>query len=153
MDETRFAVSAVRSVTPATGATPLSGFPDGWRTQENRNQVRTRDLNEATERTSGALTSDAGRERFACECGDIGCTAVICLTKAEYEAVRAYPTHFAIVRNHENPEREFVIHENDRWAIVETVGKEAIMAARGSDPRSYKALRASPFLDRKGRQE
>ena len=34
------------------------------------------------------------------------CTCAIALTLAEYEAVRAYATHFAIARNHENPESE-----------------------------------------------
>lgn len=95
-----------------------------------------RDLNEETTRTSAPLVADAGRERFACECTDAGCTCSICLTRAEYETVRAYPTHFVIVRDHENPECESVVHENDQWAIVEAVGKEAVMAARRSDPRA-----------------
>lgn len=112
----------------------------GWRVKENLNQARTRDLNEATEHASVALAAGAGRERFACECGDIGCTGVICLTRAEYETVRAYPTQFAIMRDHENPECEFVVYENDRWAIVQAVGKEAVMAARRSDPRAAGSL-------------
>jgi hypothetical protein len=41
---------------------------------------------------------------YLCECGDERCTAPIRLTRVEYEAVRAYPTRFALALNHENPE-------------------------------------------------
>lgn len=112
-----------------------------------------RDPNEETKRTSAALTADAGRERFACECTDAGGTFVICLTRAEYETVRAYSTHFVIVRDHENPECESVVRENDRWAIVEAVGKEAVMAARRSDPRADGPLMPIVMIERTGIEE
>lgn len=111
-----------------------------WREQENRDQARSREKNEAIEHASAAFGFDGGRERFVCECGDSGCTCVICLTRAEYETVRTYATHFVIARDHENPESGFVVCENDRWATVAAVGSEAVMAARRSDPRSVGPL-------------
>ena len=44
--------------------------------------------------------------------------------------MRAYDTHFAIARNHENPEREGLIEEHERFAVVETVSGEAVKLAR-----------------------
>jgi hypothetical protein len=76
---------------------------------------------------------------FRCECGDRGCTCAIPLTLAEYESVRAYATHFAIARHHENPESEQLIEEHERFAVVETVSGEAVKLARRSDPRQTRS--------------
>jgi stearoyl-CoA desaturase (delta-9 desaturase) len=51
--------------------------------------------------------------------------------------VRAYATHFAIARNHENPESEQLIEEHERFAVVETVSGEAVKLARRSNPRQW----------------
>ena len=101
-----------------------------------RDRARSRALNEATERANAAvLDADAVTQLFACECGHASCTSGVFLTRGEYEQVRSRATHFLIARDHENPETEAVIWENDRWAIVESVGRESVMAARRSDPR------------------
>jgi hypothetical protein len=60
------------------------------------------------------------------------------LTLAEYESVRGYATHFAIARNHENPETEEPISEHERFAVVETVSGEAVKLARRSYPRQWR---------------
>ena len=52
--------------------------------------------------------------------------------------MRAYPTHFAIARNHENPESEQLIEEHERFAVVETVSGDAAKLARRSDPRQWR---------------
>ena len=52
--------------------------------------------------------------------------------------MRAYATHFAIARNHENPESEQLIEEHERFAVVETVSGEAVKLARRSDPRQWR---------------
>ena len=59
----------------------------------------------------------------------------ISLTEMEYESVRAYATHFAIARDHENPESEQLIEEHERFAVVEMVSGDAAKLARRSDPR------------------
>ena len=97
--------------------------------------MRARDANESTAQTFAATPAGHGVDSFVCECGDRGCTRVISLTLEEYASVRAYATHFAISRDHENPESERVITEGERFAVIETVSPEATKLARRRDPR------------------
>jgi hypothetical protein len=109
-----------------------------WRERESETQVRSREDNESTARARGSPTADGGMSAFRCECGDDACTCAIRLTGAEYESVRAYATHFAIARNHENPESEQLVEEHERFAVVEMVSGEAAKLARRSDPRHWR---------------
>ena len=106
-----------------------------WRQQESEKHVSARDANESTAQTLAATPAGLHKGSFVCGCGDRGCTCAITLTLAEYESVRAYATHFAIARDHENPERERVIAEGERFAVIETLSPEATKLARQSDPR------------------
>ena len=106
-----------------------------WRQEESEKQLRVRDANESTARALAATPAALREASFACECGDRRCTCAISLTLAEYESVRAFATHFAIARDHENPESEWVIAESERFAVIETVSAEATKLARRSDPR------------------
>ena len=58
-------------------------------------------------------------------------------------SARAYATHFAIARDHENPEIEQVIEEHERFAVVETVSGEEVKLARISHPRHWRQRRSS----------
>jgi hypothetical protein len=106
-----------------------------WREHESETQTRCREENESIACARRSTTMDAGMSRFRCECGDETCTCAIRLTAGEYEAVRAYATRFVIARNHENPESEQVIEEQERFAVVEMVSGDAAKLARRSDPR------------------
>jgi hypothetical protein len=106
-----------------------------WRRRESEKQLRARDANEATAKALDATPAGQRVDSFVCECGDRGCSRAISLTLAEYRSVRAYATHFAIARDHENPESERVITETERFAVIETVAPEATKLARRSDPR------------------
>ena len=57
------------------------------------------------------------------------------MTPGGYATVRGFATHFAVTRNHENPESEQVIEENARFSVVETVTGAATKLARRGDPR------------------
>ena len=103
--------------------------------RESEKQARSRELNESTSRSRTATPGDGGAEAFRCECGDGQCSCVIALTATEYAGVRASATHFAVAPNHENPESEQVLQENERFATVKTVTGEATKLARRSDPR------------------
>jgi len=105
------------------------------RTREARHQTRTRAFNEWIEDASESMGLHAGTDAFRCECGDGGCAYPIALTRAEYELVRAHPTHFAIARNHENPESDRVVAEHERYTIVEKLVGQASRQARRTDPR------------------
>ena len=115
-----------------------------WRERECKTQARSRDDNESRARTRASAPCAGGMSSFRCECGDQGCTCTIRLTLAEYESVRAYATHFAIARNHENPESEQLIEEHERFAVVEAVSGEAAKFARSSDPRQWRGREARP---------
>jgi hypothetical protein len=118
-----------------------------WRERESETQARSRDDNESTARVRASAPADGGMSSFRCECGDEDCTCTIRLTAAEYESVRAYATHFAIARDHENPESELVVGESERFAVIETVSPEATKLARRSDPRWDREQRAGPLPD------
>lgn len=98
-----------------------------WQALESEKQSSCREQNEATAQLAGGA--------FRCECGDARCIRAISLTTAEYAGVRSYATHFVVAPNHENPESERVIEENERYTVVETVTGDATKSARKSDPR------------------
>jgi hypothetical protein len=109
-----------------------------WKDREATNQTIFREMNEWTREEGDAGAGD-GSERsmdtYLCECGDERCTAPIRLTRVEYEAVRAYPTRFALAPNHENPEIDSLIVENERFATIEKSFGEAARIARSTNPR------------------
>jgi hypothetical protein len=80
-----------------------------------------------------------GRERtmdtYLCECGDARCSDPTRLTRLEYEGIRSDPTRFVRALNHENPEIDTVIAENDRFATIEKSFGAASLIAHASDPR------------------
>ena len=99
--------------------------------REARHQTRTRAFNEWIEGANDSMGLHAGTDPFRCECGDGSCANPIALTRAEYESVRSYPTHFAIAHNHENPESDQVVAEHERYTVVEKlVGQTARQAHR-----------------------
>ena len=109
-----------------------------WKDQEATNQTIFREMNEWTREEGDAGAGDGGErsmDTYLCECGDERSTAPIRLTRVEYEAVRAYPTRFALALNHENPEIDSIIAENERFATIEKSFGEAARIARASNPR------------------
>ena len=106
-----------------------------WRDAESGTQARSRNDNESTAQARASAPTNGDMNSFRCECGDEDCLCAIRLTDMEYESVRAYATHFALAPNHENPEREQLIEEHERFTVVETVSRDAVKLARKSDPR------------------
>jgi hypothetical protein len=104
--------------------------------QEARNQTVFREMNEWTREDNN---SRGGAERpmdsYLCECSDRLCTEPINMTRPEYEAVRALAIRFAIALNHENPEIDVVVYENERFAAVEKSFGAGARIARETDPR------------------
>jgi hypothetical protein len=107
-----------------------------WRVQEATNEAIFRDMNEWTEEASDARFGiDRVMDVYLCECSDRSCTEAINLTRTEYEAIRAVPTHFAIALNHENPEIDDVTAENPRFATVNKFFGIGAKVARATNPR------------------
>jgi hypothetical protein len=107
-----------------------------WQREEVRNETRSRDVNESIEAATDILGAGSPTDTYVCECGDGACRDPISLSRPEYEAVRAQATWFAIAINHENPELDRVVEENERFTVVEKWLREAASIARGTDPRS-----------------
>jgi hypothetical protein len=57
------------------------------------------------------------------------------VTRAEYESVRAVPTHFIVIPGHEDRRVEHVTESNERFFVVEKEGTAA-RNAEATDPRS-----------------
>lgn len=116
-----------RPVPPGVGG-PGAPLPDELIA---RNEVVARSVNEAIQ--NGRVTRD-GTSPFVCECGQLGCNAVVEMTLADYEAVRAYPRRFVLVAGHEAHFDE-VIDEGDDYEVVVKQGAPGRLAEE-NDPRA-----------------
>jgi predicted ThiF/HesA family dinucleotide-utilizing enzyme len=95
------------------------------------NEATFRKVNEGMEvgqDPSGLLT-------FVCECGRLGCTTLIQLTRGEYESIRENPRRFAIVDGHEILEAEEIVERHDRYLVVEKAGDPEADIVEHTDPR------------------
>jgi len=72
---------------------------------------------------------------FVCECGRMGCTRLIQLTRKEYETIRANPRRFAILEGHEILEAESIVERHDRYLVVEKSGDPEAEIVEHTDPR------------------
>ena len=118
----------------------VNGGVSGWRDKEARSQALFREVNERIEQIADNFGSD-GQNQLICECGNPDCTQRIELTPAEYEHVRAHASRFVVALNHENPETESIVEQNDRFAVVETYADASSRIARQTDPRAQQHLR------------
>jgi|SRR5215210_7294716 len=95
--------------------------------------------NEAVFREVNERINDITREdaaEYLCECGNANCTETIQMTVAEYEGVRADPTHFAVLPGHEIPDVEDVVARNERFLVVRKKAGPAAALATELDPRT-----------------
>ena len=95
------------------------------------NEATFRKVNEAMEvgqDPSGLLT-------FVCECGRLGCSQLIQLTRPEYEGIRQNPRRFAILHGHEILEAEEIVERHDRYLVVEKSGDPVAEIVENTDPR------------------
>jgi anti-sigma regulatory factor (Ser/Thr protein kinase) len=94
------------------------------------NVMASRMVNEAIR--TGRLDGGAPAS-FICECGALGCRAMIELAAVDYEFVRAHPRHFVIVPGHAHAGDE-TIASTDRHLIVAKHGVAGELAQR-ANPR------------------
>jgi hypothetical protein len=93
-------------------------------------------MNEWTKEWNDARAgNDRAMEFYLCECLDRRCTQPISLSRPEYKAIRVFPARFAIALNHENPEIDRLLSENERFATVEKFYGVPAKIARATDPR------------------
>lgn len=107
-----------------------------WREQEATNETIFREMNEWTKEANDTrLGTTRSIDIYLCECSDPRCSDPIALTRGEYETVRAVPTRFAIAVDHENPEIDLVLAENERYATVDKFHEAGAKIARATNPR------------------
>jgi hypothetical protein len=84
---------------------------------------------------NATLGEGVTRASLRCECGDPTCAVRFGPTHAEYEAVRAYGSHFIVGLNHENPETSCVLRENAHFAVIDVVEGDARYHVLAQNPR------------------
>lgn len=110
-------------------------MPD-WRDQEAWNQTDFREMNEWTEEDNDARHGVGHRiDTYLCECSDRRCSEPIRVTRLEYESVRSEPLRFVIALNHENPEIDRLVAENERFGTVDMFHGFPVRIARKTYPR------------------
>ncbi len=92
-----------------------------------------REINEAIERGQWPGEED-GAVGFRCECAQLGCSQLVELTIAEYEAVRAHPRRFLVSPGHVRVGLEVVIDTRPEYMVVEKLGESGAVAEE-TDPR------------------
>lgn len=100
-----------------------------------RNEALFRDVNERVRAVAAAHGDDDHIYEFYCECSNVDCTFQLRATLAEYESVRADPTHFLIAPDHWLPEIEEVVQRTERWWVMEKQGEPGELAEE-LDPRT-----------------
>ena len=104
-----------------------------------RNEALFREINERVEDVAEGFDvrgeGDSLRIEFVCECGSLGCMERIELTRGQYEAVRAHPRRFAVVRGHEDPSIARIVEQHGEVAVVEKLDHAAEIAVE-HDPRA-----------------
>jgi hypothetical protein len=99
-----------------------------------RNEALFRRVNERVEEVNKAFEPILGDSDFFCECADVDCMEKIRMTLAEYEALRAVSTHFAVKPQHVLPANERVVEQRAGYIVVEKVGRAGERAV-ALDPR------------------
>ena len=98
-----------------------------------QNETTFRRVNEALEPPESDGRDVAG---YVCECGRIGCTDTIALTRDEYEAVRTSFDRFLLVPGHEEPDVDEVVERYDDYDVVVKQPEKARNIADEDDPRA-----------------
>jgi len=102
-----------------------------------RNEIQLRKLNERIE--EDRLRVQPSLSEWICECWDETCGLPVKLTIAEYEAVRAEPTHFFVApsEEHLSPDIEYIVRQEPRYWVIAKKGVGAEMSRREQDPRRW----------------
>jgi hypothetical protein len=108
---------------------------DGAEERIGKNEAIFRKVNEQIEATQ--LPADSEKlTAFCCECARLGCDALVDVTIAAYERVRADSRRFLLAPGHEIDGAEVVVDHEAGYVVVEKVGAAA-RVARATDPRKH----------------
>jgi len=111
------------------------GVPDSEAAQIAVNETTFREVNEGIE---AGRREREGLVPFVCECGELGCNAVVRLTLREYESVRAGSRCFLVAPGH-GAEFDDVHSESERYGVVVKPDGPLGELADSTDPRGDSA--------------
>jgi serine/threonine-protein kinase RsbW/stage II sporulation protein AB (anti-sigma F factor) len=120
---------------PPGGLVGVAGTIERVELAAAANATTLRVINEAIE--EGRITAD-GSVAFVCECGRVGCDALVELSVEEYEAVRGDARRFFVEPGHELP-GDVIDARHPRFVVATKRGSAAEEALR-SDPRADRAV-------------
>jgi hypothetical protein len=108
-----------------------TGVEEGGEATGVRRQVLVRGVNEQIR----SLSDDVDVEfDLVCECTNGGCFERLTISLEDYEAVRRFPSRFAVKPGHADDDGDRVVEETARFVVVEKVGPDAEDAIV-NDPR------------------
>ena len=110
------------------------GLSESFERRVGFNEATFRAINEGIDHGDGDRR-DPETVGFRCECARLGCTEILEIPSAEYEAVRGHGRRFLVAPGHVVPETEQVVERHDGYEVVEKHG-EAGRVAAATDPRS-----------------
>ena len=110
------------------------GTPESFEQRVGLNEATFRAVNEGIARAEGE-PGDPERVGFRCECARLGCTTILEIRSAEYEAVRAHGRRFIVAPGHVVAETERVVASHGSYEVVEKHGEAGRLAA-ATDPRA-----------------
>lgn len=103
-----------------------------------RNESLFRDVNERIAETAERF--EASETGFVCECADKDCTERVAVAVADYEEVRADPTHFVLAHGHGlGAPVEVVVSSRPGYQIVEKIERVIREHVERLDPRAEPA--------------
>jgi hypothetical protein len=99
------------------------------------NEAVFREVNERINDLAESFGLDEQPLDLVCECGDPACVERISMSRAEYEELRADPTHFAVYAGHNAADVEDVVTRRSGYEVVRKHEGEPADVARETDPR------------------
>jgi hypothetical protein len=101
-----------------------------------KNEVLFREVNERLRELGEGFSLVSEMGDFVCECANSSCTEHVRMPLQTYEEIRAEPTHFFVLKGHEETEYERIVDEHEDYLVVEKLpGGPAGIAIR-DNPRS-----------------
>ena len=95
------------------------------------NETIARRVNEAIE---DGRVSREGVGTFVCECGQLGCNAMLELSLQEYESLRSEARQFVVAAGHD-ADFDRAVSQNARYVVVVKQGRAGLIAEL-TDPRA-----------------
>lgn len=100
-----------------------------------KNQSLFRDLNSRVEELNRAFSFVSALNDFICECANDACTTHIALSVHEYGEIHANAIRFSVAAadGHFYPDIEDLVEQNERYWVVEKVGRGAEVATAAAE--------------------